>query len=251
MGASLIARRLSDRQFYDFFHRMGYGESTHSGFPGESSGLFPAPSRWSGTTKQTMSYGYGFAVTPLQVARAYAAIANGGRAIQPTFVKGERNEPKQLLDPKIAAEVMKMMQTVTEPGGTATQAAILGYHVAGKTGTSRMAENGGYSRKYVAFFAGVVPVDNPRFAMAVVVNNPTQGSYYGGLVAGPVFHNVMEGALRLMDVPPDDIDAWLAAQAAAEAKARHGKPAPTFANVATGDRADSEPSNDDVQAVTP
>ena len=118
-----------------------------------------------------------------------------------------------------------MMQTVTEPGGTATQAAILGYHVAGKTGTSRVAHAGGYSREYTAFFAGVVPVDNPRFAMAVVIKIPP------GLVLrrpgrGPVFHNVMEGALRLMDVPPDDIDAWLAAQSAAEAKARGGKPAP-------------------------
>jgi cell division protein FtsI (penicillin-binding protein 3) len=167
-----------------------------------------------------MSYGYGIAVTPLQVAHAYATLANGGRAIQPTFVKGERNEPKQVLDPAIAAEVMKMMQTVTEPGGTATQAAILGYHVAGKTGTSRKASGGGYSRKYLSFFAGVVPVDNPRFAMAVVVNEPSEGSYYGGLVAGPVFHNVMEGALRLMDVPPDDIDAWIAAQEKVEAKSR-------------------------------
>ena len=247
VGASLIARRLSDQQFYDFFHKMGYGTSTHSGFPGESPGSLPAPSRWSGTSKQTMSYGYGFAVTPLQVARAYAAIANGGRAIQPTFVKGERNEPVQLLDPKIAGEVMKMMQTVTEPGGTATQAAILGYHVAGKTGTSRKVVNGVYTRKYVSFFAGVVPVDNPRFAMAVVINDPSQGSYYGGLVAGPVFHNVMEGALRLMDVPPDDIDAWLAAQAAAEAKARGGKPAPAVA----ARPLDDGPGNDDVRAVTP
>jgi cell division protein FtsI (penicillin-binding protein 3) len=98
---------------------------------------------------------------------------------------------------------------------------------------------------YVSVFAGVVPVDNPRFAMAVVINEPTQGSYYGGLVAGPVFHNVMEGALRLMDVPPDDIDSWLAAQAKAEARARGGKPA-----VAAAPPVD-EPGNDDVQAVTP
>ncbi len=226
VGASLIARRLSDQQFYDFFRKLGYGQSTRSGFPGEAAGLFPQPGRWSGTSKQTMSYGYGFAATPLQVAHAYATLANHGKAIQPTFVKGERNEPTQVLDPAIAGEVMKMMQTVTEPGGTATQAAILGYHVAGKTGTSRKASGGGYSRKYDAFFAGVVPVDNPRFAMAVVVNEPTQGSYYGGLVAGPVFHNVMEGALRLMDVPPDDIETWIAAQEKAESQARPAKPAP-------------------------
>ena len=227
VGAAKIASLLDNRQFYDFFRKMGYGQSTRSGFPGEAAGLFPAPDQWSGTSKQTMSYGYGLAVTPLQVAHAYATLANGGRAIQPTFVKGERNEPKQVLDPAIAAEVMKMMQTVTEPGGTATQAAILGYHVAGKTGTSRKASAGGYSRKYLSFFAGVVPVDNPRFAMAVVVNDPTNGSYYGGLVAGPVFHNVMEGALRLMDVPPDDIETWIAAQEKNEAKRMHGASLPT------------------------
>jgi cell division protein FtsI (penicillin-binding protein 3) len=233
VGASLIARRLSDQQFYDFFRKLGYGRSTHSGFPGEASGLFPQTGRWSGTSKQTMSYGYGFAATPLQVAHAYATLANHGKAIQPTFVKGERNEPEQVLDPQIAGEVMKMMQTVTEPGGTATQAAILGYHVAGKTGTSRKASGGGYSRKYDAFFAGVVPVDNPRFAMAVVVNEPTQGSYYGGLVAGPVFHNVMEGALRLMDVPPDDIETWIAAQEKAEAKLHPAKPSPPAVSAAS------------------
>jgi cell division protein FtsI (penicillin-binding protein 3) len=215
VGASKIAQRLDNRSFYDFLRRFGYGESTHSGFPGEAGGLFPPPSRWSGTTKQTLSYGYGISVTPLQVAHAYATLANGGREIQPTFVKGQPSESRQILDPKIAHEVLKMMQTVTEPGGTAyPYGAILGYHVAGKTGTAHKASNGGYANhSYVAFFAGVVPVDNPRFAMAVVVNDPTIGSHFGGLAAAPVFRNVMDGALRLMDVPPDDIDAWLAAQA--------------------------------------
>ena len=93
-------------------------------------------------------------------------------------------------------------------------AAILGYHVAGKTGTSRMASGGGYSRRYVSIFAGVVPVDNPRFSMVVVVSepDPSRRGYYGGSVSGPVFHDVMQGALRLMDVPPDDIGTWIAAQ---------------------------------------
>jgi cell division protein FtsI (penicillin-binding protein 3) len=219
VGAAKIAARLSNQQFYDFLRRFGYGQGTGSGFPGEAAGLFPSPSRWSGTTKQTMSYGYGISVTPLQIARAYAALADGGRMRAPTFIKGQPSKPLQVLDPAIAREVMKMMQTVTEPGGTATQAAILGYHVAGKTGTARKASGGGYSRNYVAFFAGVVPVDNPRFSMAVVISDPDPSrGYYGGLVSAPVFHDVMEGALRLMDVPPDDIDTWIAAQAAAEAK---------------------------------
>jgi cell division protein FtsI (penicillin-binding protein 3) len=225
VGAAKIAQRLQDQQFYDFIHGFGYGSAPHSGFPGESSGVLPSPARWSGTSKQTISYGYGLSTTPLQIAEAYAAMANGGHLIPPTFVKGQRNASTQALPPAIAHEVMKMMQTVTEPGGTATTAAILGYHVAGKTGTARKASGGSYSRRYISLFAGVVPVDNPRFSMVVVVNepDPSRRGYYGGSVSGPVFHNVMEGALRLMDVPPDDIDTWLAAQAAAEAR-RAGKP---------------------------
>lgn len=220
VGASLVARRLSDAQFYAFMRRFGYGQRTGSGFPGEAAGLFPAPDRWSGTSKQTMSYGYGLSATPLQIATAYAALGNGGLLHQPSFVKGQHNPPKRVLDARIATQVLHMMQTVTEPGGTATQAAILGYHVAGKTGTSRKASAGGYSRRYIGYFAGLVPVDNPRFAMVVAVNDPdpTRKGYYGGVVAGPVFRNVMEGALRLMDVSPDNLDAWLAVQAAAEAK---------------------------------
>jgi len=213
VGVSKIVHLLPNEEFHAFMRRVGYGRSTGSGFPGESPGLLLPPSRWSGTTKQTMSYGYGLSATPLQIAHTYAMLGNHGRAIAPTFVKGEIGEAEQVLDPKIADEVVRMMQTVTEPGGTATQAAILGYHVAGKTGTARKSENGGYSRRYVSFFAGLVPVDNPRFSMAVVINDPDPArGYYGGIVSAPVFKNVMEGALRLMDVPPDDIDTWIAAQ---------------------------------------
>ncbi len=222
VGVAKIVRMLGDREFYEFLRRFGYGERTGSGFPGEAAGVLPEPSRWSGTHKQTMSYGYGLSVTPLQIARAYAAIGNGGIAVTPTFVKGQRGETRRVLDPKVAEQVMKMMQTVTEPGGTATRAAILGYHVAGKTGTARRSRAGGYERRYIAFFAGLVPVDKPRFAMVAVVNDPDPSrggsTYGGGYVSAPLFARVMEGALRLMDVPPDDIDTWLAAQAAEEAR---------------------------------
>jgi len=223
VGVSKIVKLLPNQDFYDFLRRFGYGSSTGSGFPGEASGLFPAPAAWSGTTKQTMSYGYGLSATPLQIARAYATLGNGGRALKPTFVKGgQAGEGEQVLDPKIADQIVRMMQTVTEPGGTATRAAILGYHVAGKTGTARKSAAGGYSRRYVAFFAGLVPVERPRFAMAVVINDPDPSrggsTYGGGFVSAPVFARVMEGALRLMDVPPDDIETWLAAQARDEAR---------------------------------
>ena len=227
VGVSMMVAKLDDRDFYDYVRRMGYGESTHSGFPGEAAGLLPAPDRWYGTTKQTMSYGYGLSATPLQIAQAYAALGNGGQLVAPTFVKGERNEPRQAMDPDVAAEVLRMMETVTRQGGTATGAAILGYRVAGKTGTARIASGGGYARRYVAFFAGLVPASDPRFSMVVVVNDPDASKgwgYGGGYVSAPVFHNVMDGALRLMDVAPDDLDAWLAAQAEAEAKRSPAKP---------------------------
>ena len=156
----------------------------------------------------------------MQIAVAYAALGNGGILRQPSFVKGQHGESRRVLDARIANDVLHMMQTVTEPGGTATQAAILGYHVAGKTGTSRKASAGGYSRRYIAYFAGLVPVEQPRFSMVVAVNDPdpSRKGYYGGLVSAPVFRNVMEGALRLMDVSPDNLPAWLAAQEEAEAK---------------------------------
>lgn len=223
VGVSKIVKLLPDPQFDAFLRRFGFGSSTGSGFPGEAPGTFPTPERWSGTTKQTLSYGYGLSVTPLQIARAYAALGNGGRLVTPTFVKGGHSgETQQALDPQVAAQVMRMMQTVTEPGGTATRAAILGYHVAGKTGTARKSSGGGYSRRYIAYFAGLVPVERPRFAVTVVVNDPdTSGggsTYGGGWISAPLFARVMEGALRLMDVPPDDIQTWLAAQSAEEAR---------------------------------
>jgi len=249
VGSSMIVRKLDDRYFYEFVRGFGYGRSTGSGFPGEAAGLFPDPSRWSGTSKQGMSYGYGLSVTPMQIAHAYATLGNHGRALPPTFVKGGAGEARQVVSPGVADEVVRMMQTVTEPGGTGTRAAILGYHVAGKSGTARKASGGSYARRYLAFFAGLVPVENPRFAMAVVIDDPDTSkggsTYGGGYVSAPVFQRVMDGALRLMDVPPDDIDTWLAAQAANDAKrAREqgrAKPAPAAPAVPVPVAASSAP----------
>ncbi|QNH14021.1 penicillin-binding transpeptidase domain-containing protein [Xanthomonas sp. SI] len=222
IGAAKIAAKLPDQTFYDQIHSYGYGSAPHSGFPGESAGVLPSPGRWSGSSKTTMSYGYGLSVTPLQIARAYCALGNGGKLVTPTFIKGQHEDTKEVLSPAIAKEVVSMMETVVTQGG-AKGAAILGYHVAGKTGTARLNGPGGYIRgHYNALFAGLVPASNPRFATVIVINDPQGAKYYGGLVSAPVFHNVMEGALRLMDVPPDDIQAWLAAQAAG--KSGHAPP---------------------------
>ncbi len=224
IGAAKIAAQIPDQMFYNSVRAFGYGVAPQSGFPGESSGVVPVPGSpgWYGTTKTTMSYGYGLNATPLQIAQAYSALANGGQLIQPTFVKGQRNEARQVLDPSVAQEVVRMMETVVTNGG-AKQAAILGYHVAGKTGTARKNGPNGYERgHYNLLFAGVVPATAPRFAAVVVVNDPQGAKQYGGLVSAPVFHHVMEGTLRLMDVPPDDIQSWLAAQAAGKVGGKPG-----------------------------
>ena len=126
IGAAKIVARLPDQTFYDAVRAFGYGVAPHSGFPGESAGVVPSPGSpgWYGTTKTTMSYGYGLSVTPLQIAQAYSALANGGRVIQPTFVKGQHNEARQVIEPAVAQEVVRMMETVVTQGG-AKQAAIL------------------------------------------------------------------------------------------------------------------------------
>ncbi len=223
VGAIKVSNELSTEHQYDVFRRFGFGERTGSGFPGELSGMLPPVRRWGPTEKATISYGYGLSVTPLQLARAYAAIGNEGRLMDVTFVKGGAGEGTQVVDPAIASDLMAMLETVVGPDGTARRAAVLGYRVAGKTGTSRKADGGGYAAKrYAAVFVGLVPATNPRFAMAVVIHEPQGMEYGGGAVSAPVFHRVMEGALRLMDVPPDDIEQWYAAQAAKERK----RPAP-------------------------
>jgi cell division protein FtsI (penicillin-binding protein 3) len=213
IGAAKLGLDMSSEHLSDVLTRFGYGESTHSGFPGESSGVLAPPKTWGMVKRGSISYGMGLSVTPLQLAQAYATLANGGKRMPPTFLKGGAGQPVQAMNPKIAREVLDMLENVTLPGGTAQKAAVTGYHVAGKTGTARTASGGGYSRKYVSVFAGVVPLDQPKFAMVVVINQPSSGAYYGGLVSAPVFHNVMEGALRLMDVPPDHVEQWYAAQA--------------------------------------
>ena len=210
IGATKLALGMDNAQFHDVLRRFGFGESTGSGFPGESSGVLPPPRGWGQLEKATISYGYGLSVTPLQIAQAYAALANEGRLMPPTFVRDSRAPGRQAIDPRLARHVLSLLESVTEQGGSATRAAITGYQVAGKTGTSRNFTVGGYEKKYISLFAGVVPVDHPKFATVVVIHNPRGHDYYGGLVSAPVFHNVMDGALRLMDVPPDRVEQILA-----------------------------------------
>ncbi|MFC5740038.1 peptidoglycan D,D-transpeptidase FtsI family protein [Dyella tabacisoli] len=211
VGAAHIAMQLDTALMYDTYRAFGFGNSTSSGFPGESSGLLKVGRDWRPLEKAIMGYGYGLNVTALQLANAYATLANNGVMHTPTFIKGADGEPKAIVATQVANDVVKMMETVTAPGGTATTARIANYIVAGKTGTAHKASIGGYSKNsYTAAFAGMVPASNPRLVAVVIVDNPKKGSYYGGMVSGPVFARVMEGALRLLDVPPDNIGRWYA-----------------------------------------
>lgn len=210
IGAAKVSMTLDTMLMYDTYRAFGFGNSTNSGFPGEASGYLKPGKSWGMLEKAILAYGYGLNVTPLQLANGYATIADNGVMHLPTFVKGSDNEAKQIIDPKIANELVQMMVSVTQPGGTAAPYAwIPNYGVAGKTGTAHKASAGGYSKNnYSAAFAGIVPASNPRMAAVVVIDNPKKGSYYGALVSGPVFAKVMDGALRLMDVPPDNIGRW-------------------------------------------
>lgn len=210
VGAAHIAMDLDTKLMYDTYRAFGFGNSTESGFPGEASGYLKIGRDWRPLEKAIMGYGYGLNVTVLQLANAYATLADGGIMHMPTFVKGADNAPRRIVTAKVADEIMKMMETTTQPGGTAAPYAwIANYTVAGKTGTAHKANAGGYSKSnYTSAFAGVVPATDPRLAAVVVVDNPRKGSYYGGLVSGPVFAQVMDGALRLLDIPPDNIGRW-------------------------------------------
>jgi cell division protein FtsI (penicillin-binding protein 3) len=206
VGVAKIALSLPYATLPTFYKRVGLGQRSAVKFPGESAGLILPPSKWNVSEVGTMAYGYGLNATVLQIADAYAMIANKGVKVPLSLYKLEQ-PPKgeQIIDAKIADQVLLMMEAVTLPGGTAQQANIPGYRVAGKTGTAHKlrADRKGYSdSEYRALFAGMAPVSDPRLAMVIVVENP-KGQYYGGLVAAPVFARVMQESLRLMNVPLD------------------------------------------------
>lgn len=203
VGIAKIALSLPYSTMPTFFKRLGYGQRTAVRFPGESPGLILPSKLWNISEVATMSYGYSLNSTAMQVAQAYTVIANHG-VMHPLSLKKLEQAPKgeQLIDAKIADEVLSMMEGVVEPGGTATRAQIPGYRVAGKTGTARKLVNGRYSTsEYRALFAGMAPVSDPRIVMVIVVENPI--TKYGGLAAAPAFSKIMQESLRLLNVPLD------------------------------------------------
>lgn len=211
VAAVKLALDMPNEHLHDMLRRFGFGELSGAGFPGESPGVLTSPRRWGVLEKATISYGYGLSTNALQIAQAYAALGNGGVMMPATFVRGGAGQGRSVIDPDLARTLVGMLETVTGPEGSATRARVSGYRVAGKTGTSRRSIAGGYEKRYVSLFAGLVPVSNPRLSMVVVINDPDPEQHFGGLVAAPVFGRAMADALRILDVPPDDVQQWYVA----------------------------------------
>ena len=210
VGVTKLSLQLDPEQMWDTYSRYGFGEATGTGFPGESAGVLRNHRRWRRLEQATISYGYGVSATPLQIAQAYVTIANGGNLRQPTFIQGSNNPPISAFDPDIARAVARMLETVTTTEGTGSRARVENYRIAGKTGTSHKASASGYAAaRYISSFAGFGPASDPRLVCVVVINDPTGEEYYGGLVAAPLFSEVMTGAMRILNVPPDDYPAML------------------------------------------
>ncbi len=205
VGASKIALALNKRNMWNMLRRFDFGETTESRLPGEAAGLLHPPSSWVPLDQASVAFGYGISITPLQLARAYAALANGGRLLPVTLLRREgKVQGTRVLAPEIVRQIREMLELAVSDAGTGMAAQVADYRVAGKTGTVRKLTASGYSDEhYVAWFAGFAPASHPRLVMVVMVDSPARGGYFGGQVAAPVFGRVMAGALRLLDLPPD------------------------------------------------
>ncbi len=205
VGASKMALSLKKEELWSTFNQLGFGAPTHIGFPGEASGRLRPYKTWRPIEQATMSYGHGISVSLLQLARSYTVFANEGE-LKPVSLTKLKEVPvgHQVFSAQVANDMKDMMEMVVQPGGTALRAQVAGYRVAGKTGTSHKLGPHGYEEdKYVGSFVGIVPASNPRLIMAVMIDEPTTGEYYGGTIAAPVFSAVMADTLRMLAVPQD------------------------------------------------
>jgi len=205
IGVAKMALDLKPETLWSLFHQVGFGVPPRSGFPGEVSGKLRAAASWRPVEQATMSYGYGISVSLLQLARAYLIFATDGELRPATLVRREAPAgATRAISAPTAQAVRRMLEMAVQPGGTAPRAQVTGYRVAGKTGTAHKLEGKGYaSDRFVSSFVGFAPASSPRLVVAVMIDEPSAGQYYGGAVAAPVFSTVMAGALRTLGVPPD------------------------------------------------
>jgi cell division protein FtsI (penicillin-binding protein 3) len=209
VGAVTIGLELGSERFSRWIDRFGFGRPTGVQFPGEERGIVPALDEYSGSTMGNLPMGQGLSVTPMQMVAGYTAIADGGVLRRPQLIEkigGEAvPEPRgrRVIEPQVAEQVRTMLEGVLAPGGTASEVSVPGYTLAGKTGTAQVAENGTYSEtKFVASFIGFAPAQDPRLLVAVIVDQPSGGNYYGGSVAAPAFGKIAAFALPYLGVPP-------------------------------------------------
>jgi cell division protein FtsI (penicillin-binding protein 3) len=200
VGVTKITLSLPPEQLYGLLTRVGFGERTLSGLPGESAGVLVRDGMKKPFALATLGFGYGVTVTPLQLAHAYAVLANNGVYVPVSILKREHAvKGKQVIDRKVANEMVQMLESVVSEGGTGSLARVAHYRVAGKTGTARVAgPNGYYKHRYNTSFVGMAPAEDPKIVIAVVLFQPEGKNYYGGVIAAPVFSKVMAGALRIL-----------------------------------------------------
>jgi cell division protein FtsI (penicillin-binding protein 3) len=213
VGVAKIALSLSKQSMWDVFTKVGFGEQPNTGLPGEASGRLRPHRDWRPIEQATMSYGHGISVSLVQLARAYTVFATNGVARPLSIVKLEQpGEAAPVISENTARAMRAMLETVVKPGGTAPKAQVPGYTVAGKTGTAHKLINGGYAHnRYVSSFVGFAPASNPRVLIAVMIDEPSAGQYYGGAVAAPIFSKVMFETLRMLSVAPDaPLEQWSA-----------------------------------------
>jgi cell division protein FtsI (penicillin-binding protein 3) len=205
VGAARIALALRREDLWSLFDRAGFGAAPQIGFPGAATGRLRAAESWRPIEQATMAYGHGISVSLLQLARAYTIFARDGELVPATLLKsGAPAAGTRVLSARTARQVRAMLELAVQPGGTAPRARIMGWRVAGKTGTAHKQENGGYAGdKYIASFVGFAPASQPRLVVAVMIDEPANGQYFGGVVAAPVFAEVTRGALRALGVPYD------------------------------------------------
>ena len=208
VGVAKIALSLDRADFWSLLSRVGFGTVTASGFPGEAAGLLVHHHRWRPIEQATLSFGYGLSVTPLQLAQAYAVFAADGLSRPVSFLPlGRPPRGERILSTRTVDQINAMLAQAVGPQGTAPAARVAGYRVGGKTGTVRKSIAGGYAEdRYLSVFAGLAPLSRPRLVTVVMINEPSDGEYYGGKVAAPVFSKVMAGALRFLNVAPDAAD---------------------------------------------
>jgi cell division protein FtsI (penicillin-binding protein 3) len=209
VGAVQVSMKLDKEMLWNTLSRFGAGRLTSSGYPGESAGMLPPFQGWRPIGQATMAFGYGLSMTPLQLAQAYSVLAGDGLHRPVSLVRVEKPPiARRVVSPETARNVINMLEQVVSEEGTGLKATVTGYRVAGKTGTARKSSAGGYAdNRHTAVFAGLVPATAPRLVIVVVVDEPQGGVYYGGDVAAPVFSAIASGALRILAVPPDDVDA--------------------------------------------